>query len=225
MLPLVLLPMGSSRRRLCTSSLASFVVFAAPLMSLLVGMGWVTYFDRYVLPFAVVLGALIPVAAGRAGGLVAAFQPRLRGVLAFVCAGMAAGWCWQQWPGHDALSLARPESARSSEYHAGVFARWAQDTLREGDGILDCAGLAVDSLILPDKIDYSRFPPGDPECSQGIQKPVERTGRSFLITMHRDLPQNSGAGDLAFNAAAIRALGWQPVAIDAPTDGYKVWVK
>jgi hypothetical protein len=194
-------------------------------MSLLVGMGWVTYFDRYVLPFAVVLSALSAVALGRAGGLLAFFVPRLKEALLFLSAVAAVAWGARVWPGLDARSLAAPEEVRSSEYHAGVLATWALGSLGDGDGIVDCAGLALDSLLLPNKIDYRRFPPGDPECTALIRSPAGRRGKSFLITMHRDYPQNSSPEDLAFNESAIQALGWRSVAIEAPIEGYKVWVK
>jgi hypothetical protein len=225
LLPLVVLPLGATRSTAFRSTLASSIVFAAPLMSLLVGMGWVTYFDRYVLPFAVVLGALVPVAFGRAAGLVGLIIPRARGGLLLLSALGAGAWCSTQWPGLDARSLAAPEEAKSSEYHAGVLATWAVNVLQDGDGILDCAGLALDSLLLPRQIDYTRYPPGDPECAERIRSPVPRKGKNFLITMHRDYPQNSGPEDLAFNVAAIQGLGWQSVDVDASIEGYRIWVK
>ncbi|MAY80064.1 MAG: hypothetical protein CL930_04680 [Deltaproteobacteria bacterium] len=225
LLPLVILPFGATRLKAFSSVLASGIVFTAPLMSLLVGMGWVTYFDRYVLPFAVVLGALVPVAFGRVAQLVGSAIPRVRGWFAFLFAVAAAAWCSTVWPGIDARGLAAPEESRSSEYHAGVLAKWALNALGDGDGILDCAGLALDSLILPKQIDYMRYPPGDPECAAKIQSPAVRKGKSFLITMHRDYPQNSGPQDLAFNVNAIEALGWQAVNMGVPLDGYMVWVK
>ncbi|MGB0639199.1 MAG: hypothetical protein ACPGTU_07705, partial [Myxococcota bacterium] len=225
LLPFVVLPVGARRAVAFRSSVASGIVFTAPLMSLLVGMGWVTYFDRYILPFAVVLGALAAVALGRACGVLAFFVPKLKEALLVLSAIVAVAWGAMQWPALDARSLAAPEDVRSSEYHAGVLATWAVGSLGQSDGIVDCAGLALDSLLLPKKIDYRRYPPGDPECTQLIRSPVARRGKSFLITMHRDYPQNSGPEDLAFNASAIRSLGWQSVAIDAPLEGYMVWVK
>ena len=190
------------------------------MVSLYMGMGWVTYFDRYVLPFASVIAAFLPVAAGRLADLIPVSWVRapLGGLLA-LSATVAL------WPGLGARSLDAPETVRSSEYHAGAFAEWADTALGSEDGVIDCAGLAVDSLLLPRRIDYVRYPPGDPECVALIRAPTQRAGRTFLITMHRDLPPTSRPDALPYGVSAIAAEGWVEARHSLDVDGYRLWVR
>ncbi len=97
--------------------------------------------------------------------------------------------------------------------------------LEQGDGVIDCAGLAVDSLLLPRRIDYVRFPPGDAECVTLISSPGPRSGRTYLITMHRDLPAQARPTDLPFSANAVRAEGWTEIGQSLPIEGYRLWVR
>ena len=110
-------------------------------------------------------------------------------------------------------------------YHAGAFADWATAVLGPDDGVIDCAGLAVDSLLLPRRIDYVRYPPGDPECVALIKAPTQRAGQTFLITMHRDLPPNSRPDALPYGVAAIAAQGWVEADHNLDVDGYRLWVR
>ncbi|MEC9388702.1 MAG: hypothetical protein VX944_01385 [Myxococcota bacterium] len=202
--------------QLAVSTAAAAVVLGAPAVSLWAGMGWVTYFDRYVMPFAVLFAAAVPIAAGR----VVSWIPRCPAWLGAVG---ALVWVIRSDPGLDARSLDSPELAQSSEYHAGEFARWAAESVGPDDRVLDCAGLAVDSLLLPNRIDYTRFPPGDPECVSRLRAPDRTRGTLFLITMHRDIPPHLSARDLPFNADAVRRQGYEPVEHDLTLDGYRLW--
>ena len=216
---LSIIPMSWSRRGRLRSSLAPCVVYLAPLLSVIVGMGWVTYFDRYIVPFTVVLAVFIPVSVSRLVGVLPI--GRWRGLVSFTLAALIP---LLVWPGLSARDLDAPESARSSEYHAGVLAKWAATSLEDGDGVIDCAGLAIDCLLLPERIDYIRFPPGDSECVDLVKRPPSRLGRNYLITMHRDLPTNSRATDLPFNPRSVAAAGWSEVSDGVALDGFRLWV-
>jgi hypothetical protein len=205
------------------SVLASAVVFGGPALSLWLGMAWVTYFDRYVLPFAALMAALVPIGMSRLLGLFGGLLGRFSKLIPMAAALVATGWALMQWPGVGARDLASPESVRSSEYHAGVLARWVRDETKSNDHVIDCAGLALDSLLLPMRIDYIRFPPGDSQCVKLLAEPGTFAGRTFLITMHRDIPPQYRPTDLPFNAAAVAELGWTEVDHSLPLEGYRVW--
>ena len=51
----------------------------------------------------------------------------------------------------------------------------------------------MDYLLLPRRIDYDRYPPGDPICDQWIRAPGSRPGQTFLITMDADVSTQIGA--------------------------------
>jgi len=222
-LPLLLIPMYRRDRWRWESTLASCVVFGAPLVSLWIGMRWVTYFDRYMLPFAAIMACAAPVAFGRLVQLTSPILPRARNIVS-IAAGAGAIWfSIGVWPGWGARALDAPELARSSEYHAGIFAKWVRESIRVNDVVIDCAGLAVDSLTLPDKIDYVGFPPGDSQCETLIESPKTHTGTVYLITMHRDLPPQYSRTQLAFNPKAISALGWEPVQHGMKVEGFRLW--
>jgi len=221
---LTLFPAGGWERwgRL-RSAIAAAVVFGGPALSVWVGMAWVTYFDRYVLPFAVPMAVLVPVAIARLLGL---FGPALGRFSKFVPPiGSVLALCWAlvQWPSSGGRALDSPETVRSSEYHAGVLARWVRDETALNDYVIDCAGLAIDSLLLPTRIDYTRFPPGDAQCVKLLSEPGNSRGRTFLITMHRDIPPQYRPTDLPFHAPSVSALGWTEVGQSLPIDGYRVW--
>jgi hypothetical protein len=205
------------------SMLASALVFGVPMLSVAVGMAWVTYFDRYLLPFAAVLSAMVPVGVARVLGVVPVRPGVLRWTSVPLGALIASVLVLRVWPGWSARSLDAPETVRSAEYHAGVFAAWARTELGQGDGIIDCAGLAVDSLLLPDRIDYVRFPPGDQACVERVKWPKNRSGITYLITMHRDLPTSAKMTDIPFNVGAVAALGWDAVQGGPELDGYRLW--
>jgi len=221
---LCLLPAAWTRRGMLRSSAATAVVFGAPAVSLLVGMAWVTYFDRYVLPFAAIIASVGAVAVGRALPWCLRWLPmRFHGFSGPLAATVALVIAASVWPGRTARDLDAPEHVRSSEYHAGVFAQWARAELSEKDSVIDCAGLAIDSLLLPKRVDYVRFPPGDPECVSLVKWPPSREGLTYLITMHRDLPTSARITDLPFNVAAVQALGWVDVTEDLEVEGYRLW--
>ena len=210
----------SAPRQRWTMAVAGAGIVGAPMLSLYMGMGWVTYFDRYVLPFAVVIATLLPVAAAR----IADLSP-IAWLRAPVGGALALGATIVAWPGLGARALDAPETVRSSEYHAGAFADWAAASIGPGDGVIDCAGLAVDSLLLPRRIDYVRYPPGDPDCVALIKAPTSRAGQTFLITMHRDLPPHSRPDALPYGVAAIAAEGWVEARHSLDVDGYRLWVR
>jgi hypothetical protein len=186
-------------------------------------MRWVTYFDRYVLPFAVILATVVPVAVCRVASAAGEILPRYQRWMSWTAASLSLGVVGWVWPGLDARSIDTPETVRSSEYHAGILASWVSETVQANEAVVDCAGLAIDSLLLPVKIDYIRFPPGDPACVAQIQSPEKPM--TYLITMHRDLPPQYRITDLPFNVTAIGALGWVPVQTALPLDGYRIWSK
>jgi hypothetical protein len=170
------------------------------------------------MPMAAVMAVAAPVAVARVASWFRLIPPwsAAIGGLAF------AVWAF---PGHGARGLDAPEQARSSEYHAGEFARWAQTAVSEGDHVLDCAGLAVDSLLLPRRINYVRFPPGDAECVARLRSPKTTKGTFYLITMHRDIPPHLSPASLPFNAEAIAQLGFEPVEHELNLEGYRLWSK
>lgn len=218
LLPLVLLPIGAGRGQKLRSVLASGIVFGVPLGSLFIGMGWVTYFPRYVLPFGAVLAMLIPVALGRSIPLLGKRQ-RWTGVMAAV---LSAVWAFSQWPGPGAGDSAAKWTAPSgADRAAGVLAKWTLAELDDSAAMMDCAGLAIDSLLLPTRLNYQRFPPGDPDCERWIRQPIHGSGRLYLVTMHRDLPENTVS--VAFDSAAIAALGWIPQKVAGMPEGFIVW--
>jgi len=216
---LSIIPMAWSRRGLLRSALAPCIVYLPPLLSIAAGMGWVTYFDRYILPFTVVLAVFVPVSISRFVGILP--LGRWRGLTSFVLASLVP---ILMWPGLDARDLDAPESARSSEYHAGILAKWVDTSLENGDGVIDCAGLAIDSLLLPSRIDYIRFPPGDSECIALVKQPPVHVGRTYLITMHRDIPPHARATDLPFDPRAVEAVGWVDISEGLPLEGFRLWV-
>lgn len=210
-------PAQTSRRvNLLRSAMAGTVVVGATAASLWAGMSWVTYFDRYVMPFTVVFISIVPIAIARVASWIPRFPLWLAGGLSLV-------WVAQVDPGLGAMDLDSPELNRSSEYHAGEFAKWAQISVGSEDRVLDCAGLAVDSLLLPNRIAYTRYPPGDPQCIADMQAPPTSTGTFYLITMHRDIPTGHAADDLPFDPNKIAALGFVPVKHDLMLEGYRLW--
>ncbi len=213
---LALLPVGSGRRERARSFGAAGIVFGLPLVALWVGMGWVTYFPRYVLPFAAVIAMLVPVALYRVLA-VWGRGTRLVGPAGALCALACAVLAWPGLP--QPLAAAKTEGA-GADRAAGHFAGWVSTHLGEGDFMVDCAGLAVDSLLLPQQIDYLRFPPGDVACTAHIRNPMTRRGTTYLVTMHRDLPEH--LVEDAHSPQAIAGYGWVPVQTDAPT-GYRLW--
>jgi len=216
LLPLALLPLGRRRLVRFRSSVAAGVVFGLPTAALWIGMGWVTYFPRYVLPFAAVLAMLLPVAVHRllrVGGL----GPRWLGAIAAVG---ALGLAIEEWPGHPQPEEAAQIVGAGVDRAAGHYARWAHTELGEADSIVDCAGLALDSLLLPQRIDYLRYPPGDEACVEHIRAPRSGPGQRYLITMHQNLPEHVVAD--AHSRSSIAALGWALVDTDGPAD-YELW--
>jgi hypothetical protein len=224
MVLLALLPAtGWSRRGRMRSVCISAVVFGGPALSVWAGMAWVTYFDRYVLPFSVLMAALVPIGMSRLSGLLGLSLGRFSKLMPLAAALGALCWALVQWPSLGGRDLDAPERVRSSEYHAGALARWVQDETSPDDHVIDCAGLAIDSLLLPIRTNYVRFPPGDEQCVALLSKPGKSNGRTFLITMHRDIPPQYRPTDLPFNAAAVAALGWIEVGQGLPIEGYRVW--
>ena len=59
-IPLACIPLRRRGEHVQTTAM-SVVVFIVPVLSLWVGMRWVTYFDRYLMPFAVVFATVVPV--------------------------------------------------------------------------------------------------------------------------------------------------------------------
>lgn len=204
------------RGRMLRSTIGSAAVGGAVVVSLWIGMSWVTYFDRYAMPLAVALAVLVPVGAAR----FASWIPRCP---SWVPALVAGAWVFSVEPGWGARQLDAPEKARSSEFHAGELARWARDTVQPGDRVLDCAGLAVDSLLLPNRIDYTRFPPGDPQCVTLLRAPPATAGTFYLITMHRDIPPHMSASALPFNADAVARSGYVSVEHSLTLEGFRLW--
>ena len=214
---LLLLPFRTGRRvGMVRSALAGTLVVGATVGSLWTGMSWVTYFDRYVMPFTVVFISVVPIAIARIASWIPRFPVWLAGVLSLV-------WVIQYDPGAGARDLDSPELSRSSEYHAGEFARWARTSVGSQDRVLDCAGLAVDSVLLPNRISYTRYPPGDPQCIADMQAPPTSTGTFYLITMHRDIPTGHAANELPFDPSKIADLGYVPVKHDLTLEGYRLW--
>ena len=216
LLPLVALPLGAGRRSRLVSSMTGAVVFGLPVVALWVGMGWVTYFPRYVLPFASVIAMALPVVLHRLIR-VGSVSPRWTGGVA---AAVSLGLALQVWPGTPQPLSSAKTSGAGADRAAGYFARWVQAELGTEDSMVDCAGLAVDSLLLPSRIDYLRFPPGDVGCVTHISSPARHLGSSYLITMHTDLPEHAVPD--AHSRAAIAKHGWVPVQTQAP-DGYQLW--
>ena len=214
---LLLLPFRTGgRKSMVRSSLAGTLVVGATVGSLWTGMSWVTYFDRYVMPFTVVFISVVPIAIARIGSWIPRFPVWLAGLLSLA-------WMLQYEPGSGARDLDAPELNRSSEYHAGEFARWARTEVGSQDSVLDCAGLAVDSVLLPSRISYTRYPPGDPQCIADMQSPPTSTGTFYLITMHRDIPTGHAANELPFDPSKIAELGYVPVQHDLTLEGYRLW--
>jgi hypothetical protein len=220
LLLLTLLPMAWTRKTAprggrARSTLASLVVFGLPALSVVVGMGWVFHYDRYLMPSAAVIAMLVPVGLGRAGSLIPREAPRLR----WVAASGALAWAILIWPGVDARDLQSPEAIRNADYAAGVMAQWAKEEIQEGDRVFDCGGLAMDYLLLPRRIAYVRHPPGDPSCEALIRSPGVGPGRTYLIT-----PVLPGQDGLAARPTAIGALGWSLISPPAELTGYRLWL-
>jgi len=213
---LALLPVGAGRRERLRSLLAAGLVFGVPAGALMVGMGWVTYFPRYVLPFASVIAMIIPVAAYRALAVW-----RHRWWLSVPSAGAALGWMLVQWPTSTPIAGPAPVATYATDRASGEFARWVLAHMEDGDGLVDCAGLALDSLLLPREIEYVRYPAGDPHCVPLIQSPRRRAGASYLITQHVNLPEVMAEGTRTRHDIAVH--GWTPQATEAP-EGYQLWL-
>lgn len=213
---LVLIPVGRRTGRRLRTTVCAGIVFGLPVAALWVGMGWVTYFPRYVLPFAAVIAMALPVGAYRllrAGSLTPSWMGGVAG------AG-ALGAALLVWPGGPKPLAASSVDGAGADRAAGHFAAWVRESLQPEDFLVDCAGLAVDSLLLPGRPPYVRFPPGDPACADHIAKPVERVGQTYLITMHQDLPENQI--QLAHSRSRIAGYGWEPVTTGGPK-GYQLW--
>jgi hypothetical protein len=80
--------------------------------------------------------------------------------------------------------------------------------------------LAIDSLLLPQRIDYLRYPPGDEACVEHIRAPLSGGGQRYLITMHQNLPEHVLAD--AHSRSLIAGFGWEQVDTGAPS-GYQLW--
>ena len=174
------------------SSLASALVYLPSAAVLVVGLSWVPYVDRYLLPGAALLGTLAPVALVRLGGLVAWRWPGLRwSVLPGPLA--AAAWVVLVWPGvnpGDLLSPLDHMDRRDTEQPTALDARqaladWAVEAIGPDDLLLDCSEIRLKTLLLPSSIPVWDAPPHDALCRKAMKEPRRIDGALWLLTVHQ----------------------------------------
>jgi hypothetical protein len=220
LLLLTLIPAGWGRR----SSLASALIWLPSLAALLLGMSWVPYVERYLLPVAALLAALAPVALLRAGSLVARLGPSRW--LRAVGPSLAALWLLAVHPSIHPHALTHPLwhiAARKAEIPARhdprvAMARWAQESIGPEDLLLDCAELRLEPMLLPRRLSLWDAPPHDRACRERMAEPPQVEGELWLLSVH-------GGGWLPaerlVTPAWIEQQGWVEQPFDAPLDPMK----
>ncbi len=174
------------------SSAASALVFLPSAASLIAGMAWVPYVDRYLLPSAALMGCLAPVVLTRGGALAARRWPE-RPWVAGLGPLIAAGWVVVVFPTVHPGDFVRPVShilRRKAELPAPVdprqaLADWAVATVGPDDLLLDCAELHLEILLLPRSLSVWDAPPHDPQCRQRMKQPPSIAGQVWLVSLHQ----------------------------------------
>ena len=218
LLGLCMIPAGWGRR----SSLVLALVYLPSVAALLLGMAWVPYVDRYLLPSAALLGCLGPVALARFGGLLVRLRPARRW-LVFVGPGLAVMWVAWVFPGAHPSVLLDPVQhivRRKGELPAPVDARqyladWAVATLGPDDLLLDCAELHLEILLLPRSLPLWDAPPHDKLCRERMKSPPSVDGELYLISVH----QRGWKVDPRLpKPESIAARGWEELPLDIEID-------
>ncbi len=226
LLALVLVPARWGRR----SSLVALVVFGVPLASVLVGISWVPFPDRYLLPQLSLLGALGPVALVGAGKSVPS-----AGSLGRWCGrasvALALVWLLAVWPGWRAGELLEPldsQRRRGAEVPQEAdlrvhLARWAAGSIGDDDLLVDCADLQLEKCLLPLRVPLRHDPPHAPGCRRLALDPPPAAGQRWLISVHP--PAGRGKPPTASRQELMDA-GWElvPVVMDPePPPGSFSW--
>ncbi len=205
---LVLLPAGWGRR----SSLVAAAVFLPTVAVTALAMSWVPYVERYILPSAVLLACLGPVALL---GLVAVLGRRWPGRWVAVTGPLLGLACLllvfpRMQPG-DLLSPLDSIARRKGESPDQVdprelLAGWARDELGPDDLLLDCSELRLDVLFLPAELSIQDGPPQGPWCREQIAAPPEVQGELWLLTRHH----RGGVRDSSLpDARWVESRGWR----------------
>ena len=221
LLLLCLVPASWGRR----STLAAALVFLPSTAALFVGISWVPYVDRYLLPSAALLGALGPVALVLLGSLVARRWARWRwlGGLGLL---MSTLWVFLVWPGvhpgdllHPLDHMARRETEKPAPVDARqALAAWARSSIGPDDLVVDCAELHLAILLLPRRLPVWDAPPHHHMCHVRMKDPPPAPdGELWLLTVH----QRGRKPDPRLKSPDwVRARGWEerPLELDIPPD-------
>ncbi len=218
LLLLGLLPAGWGRR----SSLATALVFLPSAAALWLGISWVAYVDRYLLPVAALWACLAPVGILRAGGWLAGRWPA-RPRLVWLGPGLAVAWVALVPPGlhpGDLLDPLQHIVRRKGEVPAPVDPReelavWAAESLGREDKVLDCGELHLRIRALPARPRVWDAPPHDRRCRERILRPPEVEGELWLITLH----QRSREPDPRLPTPDwVEGRGWEEVPLELDLD-------
>lgn len=137
---------GFGRTRLRSalmSGAGTAVTVGASVGSVVLGMGWIWYWDRYALASVGALLALLPIAAARVGALVRPAPFLATGVL------LVALLAWD-------FAAPRPPSVPPAPTPEAILP-WLGAQLEPDDVVYDCAGLAVDVALAPRPVRYARL--------------------------------------------------------------------
>jgi len=215
LLALGLLPLAWGRRR----GVVVGLVFLPSLGALLLGMSWVPYVDRYLLPSAALLGCLGPVGLVASGALIARRWPRLWALGPTV----AALWVLLVFPGWHPGDVLEPVDhirRRSAELPEPLdpraqLADWAVRTVGPDDLLIDCAELHLRILALPRDLPLWDAPPHDRLCRERIKSPPPVDGALYLVTVH----QRGREPDPRLMAPEdVRARGWTELPLELVLD-------
>jgi hypothetical protein len=240
-LPLAVLPGGPLRRsedrtrlRAVWEGLAVVVLAGAAYASCWIAAGLAPLPDRYLAPFLVLLAAFVPVALGRAGGILAAtLRTRAAALLlplaallvpplaALLLPPLAAVGALAAVHGSWIDLAGRPAGARSIPSDPGMVTAmaWAAARMGPDDLLYDCSSMELGVTLAPARPRRGACPPDLLRSPGGLPPAVHpQGGRAWLVARLGD-PSQSGTA----LAALVAAGGWVPDPVSDGPPGLSFW--
>lgn len=201
---------------------AQGVFFGVPIVVIGLGAAWVTYWDRYVLQFAVPIAALVPVACALTGSWLGKRAKRAEigsklGTLVTV------GWLLLVWP---MLTKDLVGAPTLRERIPGDLAQWAAERIGEEDTLVDCTGLGINQFLLPNRVPLVEFVNQPTGCTDYLRRTAADPGNVWVIARHMSGNDQQRGVERVIEPQALTELGWQQVEVypDPPTE-LVIWEK
>jgi len=204
------------------SLLAQGVFFGAPIAAIGLGAAWVTYWDRYVLQFAVPIAALVPVAFASTGAWLGrrTNRPIIGAKLGTL---VAVGWILLAWP----LLTTNIEGAPNlRERVPGEVAQWAEAHVNETDTLVDCTGLGINQFLLPKRLPLVDFVNQPTVCTDYLRSQAPGEGNTWVIARHRREGSPQGGVERSIEPQVLAEMGWQKAEVyNDPPSQLVIWEK